>query len=113
MRNIRDVLRLHEAEHLSSRAVGIAVGLPRTTVRNYIDRARKVGLHWPLPDDLDDRDLEERLFGRAAPPPAILRRPEPDWAAIHAEMRRIAGGGAAVERVSRALPRWLCLLLVR
>jgi transposase len=88
MRNIRDVLRLHEAEHLSSRAVGIAVGLPRTTVRNYIDRARKVGLHWPLPDDLDDRDLEERLFGRAAPPPAILRRPEPDWAAIHAEMRR-------------------------
>ena len=88
MRKIREVLRLHEAEHLSSRAVGIAVGLPRTTVRNYIDRAREVGLHWPLPDDLDDRDLEERLFGRAAPPPVILRRPEPDWAAIHAEMRR-------------------------
>jgi hypothetical protein len=88
MRKIREVLRLHEAEHLSSRAVGIAVGLPRSTVRNYIDRAREVGLHWPLPDDLDDRDLEERLFGRAAPPPAILRRPEPDWAAIHRELRR-------------------------
>jgi len=85
MRQIREVLRLHETQHLSARAVGIAVGLPRTTVRHYLDRARDVGLSWPLPDGLDDRELEERLFGRAAPPPVILRRPEPDWANVHRE----------------------------
>ena len=89
MRKIREVLRLHAAEHLSARAVGIAVGLPRTTVRHYLDRATDAGLSWPLPDALDDRELEERLFGkRAAPPPAILRRPEPDWASVHRELHR-------------------------
>jgi transposase len=89
MRKIREVLRLHEAEHLSARAVGIAVGLPRTTVRHYLDRAGEAGLSWPLPDGLDDRELEERLFGpRPAPAPAILRRPEPDWASVHRDLRR-------------------------
>lgn len=88
MRKIREVLRLHEAEHLSARQVGISVGLPRTTVRHYLDRAREAGLGWPLPPDLDDRGLEERLFGRAAPPPAVLTRPVPDWAVVHRELRR-------------------------
>lgn len=89
MRKIREVLRLHEAEHLSPRAVGIAVGLPRTTVRHYLDRAREAGLCWPLPDELDDRELEERLFGpRPASAPALVRRPMPDWAEVHRELRR-------------------------
>ena len=89
MRNIREVLRLHEAQHLSARAVGIAVGLPRTTVRDYLVRARDAGLSWPLPDGLDDRELEERLFGpRPAPAPAVMRRPVPDWADVHRELRR-------------------------
>jgi len=88
MRKIREVLRLHEAEHLSARQVGISVGLPRTTVRHYLDRAREAGLGWPLPPELDDRGLEERLFGRAAPPPVVLSRPAPDWAVVHRELRR-------------------------
>ena len=88
MRKIREVLRLHEAEHLSARQVGISVGLPRTTVRHYLDRARETGLGWPLPPGLDDRGLEERLFGRAAPPPVVLSRPVPDWAVVHRELRR-------------------------
>ena len=33
------------------RQVGIAVGLPRTTVRRYVCRAAEVGLGWPLPED--------------------------------------------------------------
>jgi hypothetical protein len=49
--------------------------MQRTTVCNYLDRASDAGLAWPLPADTDDRVLEERLFGRAAPPPAILSRP--------------------------------------
>jgi hypothetical protein len=88
MRKIREVLRLHDAEHLSARQVGISVGLPRTTVRHYLDRARETGLGWPLPNDLDDRALEELLFGRAAPPPLNPARPVPDWAVVHRELRR-------------------------
>ena len=88
MRKIREVLRLAQAKSLSPTEIAIAAGLPRTTVRNYLSRAAAAGLSWPLPDDLDDRGLEERLFGRPAPPPAILARPVPDWEQVHAELRR-------------------------
>jgi len=87
MRKIREVLRLSLAEGLSPRQVGIAVGLPRTTVRRYLERATVTGLRWPLPAELYDRALEERLFGREAPPPPD-QRPVPDWAETHRELRR-------------------------
>jgi len=88
MRKIREALRLCLAEGLSPRQAGIATGLPRTTVRRYVVRAVEVGLGWPLPPELDDRALEERLYGRAAPAPAVLTRPVPDWALVHRELRR-------------------------
>ena len=87
MRKIREALRLCLAEGLSPRQAGIATGLPRSTVRRYVVRALEVGLGWPLPPDLDDRDLEERLYGRAAPPPAD-QRTMPDWSVVHRELRR-------------------------
>jgi transposase len=88
MRQIREVLRLAQAKNLTPTQIAIAAHLPRTTVRSYLSRAAAAGLSWPLPDDLDDRGLEERLFGRPAPPPAIPARPVPDWALVHAELRR-------------------------
>jgi len=88
MGQIREVLRLAQAKNLSPTEIAVAAHLPRTTVRNYLSRAAAAGLSWPLPDDLDDRALEERLFGRPAPPPAILARPVPDWEVVHAELRR-------------------------
>ena len=87
MRKIREALRLCLAEGLSPRQAGIATGLPRTTVRRYVERAAEVGLGWPLPPDLDDRALEERLYGRATAPPAE-QRPMPDWPLVHRELRR-------------------------
>jgi len=87
MRKIREVLRLSLAEGLSPRQAGIATGLPRTTVRRYVVRAAAVGLRWPLPPEMDDRALEERLFGREGPPPPDLR-PIPDWSETHRELRR-------------------------
>lgn len=88
MRKIREALRLCLAEGLSPRQTGIATGLPRTTVRRYLERAAEVGLSWPLPPEMDDRELEARLYGRAAPAPAVLTRPVPDWALVHRELRR-------------------------
>jgi response regulator of citrate/malate metabolism len=55
MRKIREALRLCLAEGLSPRQTGIATGLPRTTVRRYVERAAEVGLSWPLPPEMDDR----------------------------------------------------------
>src|SRR2546423_9898694 len=47
MRKIREVLRLSLGEGLSPRQVRIAVGLPRTTVQRYLERAARQGLSWP------------------------------------------------------------------
>lgn len=86
MRKIREVLRLTFAEGLSRRHVGQAVGLPTTTVFDYVRRAAAVGLAvWPLPWEIDDRELERRLFVSAAPPAEV--RPLPDWYRVHRELR--------------------------
>ena len=86
MRQIREVLRL-EAEGLSDRAIAESLRLPRTTVRRYRRRAREAGLVWPLPEGLLESELEARLFP-PAPPVGLHERPEPDWPAIHKELRR-------------------------
>ncbi len=85
MRRIREVLPLSEG--LSRRQVAKAVGLPYTTVANYLERARGAGLGWPLSEEMDDWALEARLFKQAAPMPS-RSRPQPDWAEVHRELRR-------------------------
>ncbi len=54
---------------------------------NYLARAHRAGLGWPLPEGMDDAQLEARLFASAARPPS-QSRPLPDWTEIHRELRR-------------------------
>jgi transposase len=87
MRKIRDVLRLRLSLGLSQRAVGCSLGLSQAAVSEYLGRARRAGVGWPLPDGLGDEQLEALLF----PPPSQLpaeQRPVPDWAWVHRELRR-------------------------
>jgi len=87
MRKIREVLRLRFAQGLSQRAIGASMRLSTGAVNSYLSRARLAGLDWPLPDGLDDARLEALLY----PPPsevATERRPVPDWAVVHRELRR-------------------------
>ena len=87
MKKIRDVLRLTFDLGMSRRRVAAATGIGRTAVTDYVQRAGAAGLGWPLPDGLDDGELERRLF-----PPAdgsqSLASSEPDWSVIHAEMKK-------------------------
>jgi len=85
MRKIRDVLRL-TAAGMSSRKVGSSLGIGATTVIDFLGRARRAGIAWPLADDLEEETLEARLF----PPPTITKdqRPLPDWASVHRELKR-------------------------
>ena len=86
MRKLRDVLRLTSAG-LSSRQVAASVGIGAATVGEYLGRARRANIVWPLPDDLSDEALEARLF----PQPLAIpqdQRPLPDWPAVHRELRR-------------------------
>src|SRR5664279_2845024 len=87
MRKIRDVLRLTHALGMSRRLVGEATGIGKTAVGEYVRRAAVAGLSWPIPDEIDDAELERRLF----PPPdtaSSTSRTEPDWSHNHAELKR-------------------------
>jgi transposase len=86
MRKVRDVLRL-SAAGLSKRKIAASLGMSATAARDCIWRARRAGLAWPLPADLTDEELECRLY----PLPTVAardRRPQPEWAAVHRELRR-------------------------
>ena len=86
MRRIRDVLRLKH-ERLSHRRIAQACGMGVGTVSEYLERARRAGLTWPLPPELDDAALEARLF----PPASGLNgaRAMPDLAEIHQELKGV------------------------
>ena len=61
MRKIRDVLRLH-AGGLSKRRIAASLTIGRTAVGDYIRRAKRAGLGWPLAEGLADEDLDRLLF---------------------------------------------------
>ena len=77
MRQIREVLRLRFASKLLQRAIAKSLGLSQGAVSTCLSRARARGVAWPLCEDLDDAQLEARLF---PPPPAIAadQRQMPD-----------------------------------
>lgn len=86
MRKIRDCLRL-TAEGLSQRQVALSLGVARATVGACTERARRAGLGWPLPEALTDDQLERRLYP-ASPQLPAQPRGQPDWAAVHKELKR-------------------------
>jgi transposase len=91
MRHVRDVIRLKSAG-MPTREIARRVGTAPSTVRLTIRRFEASGLTWPLPDDVTDTVLEARLFASAGAGPGIRRghrrQTEPDWAAVHRELRR-------------------------
>jgi transposase len=86
MRQVREVLRLRHAPSLSYREIAEASGVSRTAAGDIVRRAEVIGFTWPLPEGLDDDELERRLF--TAPGEAQPERPAPDWAMLHEELKR-------------------------
>ena len=87
MRTIREVLRLKWQCGLPYNDIAASCHISPTAARGYVHRAKQAGLAWPLPDDLQDSQLEQRLF----PPPtptAAKRQNVPDWKQIHNELKR-------------------------
>ncbi len=85
MRKIREVMRL-SAAGLTSRQIAASTRSARTTICEYLVRAERAGVTWPLPDDLDDEALELLLF----PPPTAEQaetRPVPDWRDVHRQLK--------------------------
>ena len=86
MRKIRETLRLHHDSGLGQRPISRCLNISRTTVGDYLHRAKMAGLGWPLPEALTDHQLYSRLFPAASPP--TPDRQLPDCAYLHLELKR-------------------------
>ena len=86
MRKIKEAMRL-QASGLSTRKIAASLGVGHSTATDYMKRVRLAGLTWPLPTDMTDAALEELLFHPSGGPSHRVEA-QPDWPAIHRELRR-------------------------
>jgi transposase len=86
MRKIKEVLRLKHDCALSKRQIAEICQISRSTAAEYLDRAERAGIGWPLPEGLTDQELEQRLF---SPQPALCgsSRPLPDFDYLYRELK--------------------------
>jgi len=87
MRKVREVLRLRFGLGLKQSQIARSCSIGQATVHRYLERAAAAGLGWPLPEDLDDRRLEELLVPVAAGRPSGSVRPLPDFAEIRRQLQ--------------------------
>jgi transposase len=87
MRQLRYLLRLHH-DGLSAREIGRTLGVARSTIQDNLRRAQASGIAWPVPAELTDDILEQRLFARTSTQAGLRRRSEPDWATLARELKR-------------------------
>lgn len=89
MRKIREVLRLTFELGLKQHQVAASVNLSQGSVSKYLALAKAAGLRWPLPPELEDSVLDQRLF------PVVkrdnvtgVRWVAPDFPAMHDQLKR-------------------------
>jgi transposase len=91
MRHVRDVIRL-KSSGMPTREIAGRVGAASSKGRLTLRRFEASGMSWPLPEHITDSELEARLFaGKGAGPGTRRghrRQTEPDWAAVHRELKR-------------------------
>jgi transposase len=87
LRKIREILRLKEEIGLSNRAIARACKVSNSTVGEYLRRTKTAGLHWPLPEELSEDELYQKLFPEINNE-SIPERPLPDWEKVRTELKK-------------------------
>ena len=62
MRKIQEILRLSWEMGRSHREISISVGVSTSTVSECLRRAKKAGLKWPLPEGMNEGQIEQLLY---------------------------------------------------
>ena len=88
MSKIRQALQLLADGSLSTRQVAAALGISKSTVSEIAMYARDAGVGWPQAATLSDDELQSSLY--PPPRPRSSTRHEPDYAALHQELKRPA-----------------------
>jgi transposase len=88
MRQAREIIRLKFSAGVPTREIARRLGLAPSTVRQTLKRLASAGLCWPLPDGISDSDLEVALYATRKGKRGHRRHVEPDWPAVHRELKR-------------------------
>jgi transposase len=121
MRRIVDVLRYHFDKQLGQRQIARTLHLSQSTVHHYLTLFEKAGLNWPLPEGMQQQQLEKALFQNSVRP-ETKRLATPDFQHIERELqqhrnltlqllweeyrKQHAGGGYCYSRFCVQYRRW-------
>jgi len=86
MRKIKEVLRLKYDCNLSEREISRSCQVSRSTVADYLMKAKAAGISWPEALALTDTQIEECLFPVQRIPSSV-KRPAPDYEYIYSQLR--------------------------
>jgi len=64
MRKINEALRLYYEAKVSQNNIAKITGISRYSAQQYLLRFKASGLIWPLPENINEEELENRLFPR-------------------------------------------------
>ena len=85
MRQIRNVLRLVLRDNVSRRATSVSLSVPRSSVNDLVSRALAANVTWEVANELDDTELEARLFRPVA---GETTRSHPDFSYVKRELAK-------------------------
>lgn len=85
MRKLREVLRLKQECWLSNRQIASSCRIAHSVVGRYLKRAEAAGINWATAKQMDDTELERKLFN---PSGKQITGITPDWVYIHQELRK-------------------------
>ena len=88
MRQAREIIRLKFSASLPTREIARRLGLAPSTVRETLSRLESAGLCRPLPEGIGDAELEAALYANRRSKRGHRRHAEPDWPAVHRELKR-------------------------
>ena len=89
MRKIKEILRLRYELGKSQREIKDICGIGKTTIQECLQRAKDIGITWPLPSDMTEEELEKRLFSDTSGKPGIKSIKAPiSFQYIFEELRR-------------------------
>ena len=86
MRKISEVLRQRFELKRSYHDIAQSQNISKSTVYEYLLRAEKVNISWPLPNGISEQELYDKLFLPAAQ--KSTPRPLPEWEKVHSELRK-------------------------
>lgn len=87
MRQLREVLRLRYEAKLSIRQINRSTKISVGKIQGVLKKAEELHLVWPLPEDLDNRQLAQRFYPQADTRES-LHFQVPDWSKVHVELKK-------------------------